>query len=98
MCSDARLTHLLDAVVTGSASSGQEPPRAAQHAGEDGGGAVVRGGLGVGAQRPRAGQHVVHGALPDAYPLRGALEHVEQQGYEPQQHQLCTNEKVVRTA
>jgi hypothetical protein len=32
---------------------------------------------------------VVHDALPDAYLLRGALEHGEQQGDEPQQHQLC---------
>jgi len=75
-------THLVEAVVTGGASSRQEPPRAA---GEH----EVRGGLGGVGGGERAGQEVVHHALPDAYLLRGALEHVEQQGDEPQQHQLC---------
>jgi len=75
-------THLIEAVVTGGASSRQEPPRAA---GEH----EVRGDLGGVGGGERAGQEVVHDALPDAYLLRGALEHGEQQGDEPQQHQLC---------
>lgn len=78
---------LVQAVVTVLAATCEEPPGAAQDTGEHGG-AVVRGGLGELRRRQRAGQEVVHDAPPDAYLLHGALDHVEHQGYEPQQHQL----------
>lgn len=77
-------THLVEAVVTGAASSRQEPPHAA--AGEH----QVRGGLGGLGVGERAGQEVMHHALLDAYLLYGALEHGEQKRDEPQQHQLCS--------
>lgn len=85
--------YLVEAVVTVLAATCEEPPGAAQHVAGERGGAVVLDGLGVlrgRRRRQRAGQEVVHDALIDANLLHASLDDVEQQGYEPQQHQLCT--------
>ena len=56
----------------------------------------MRGFPGGARRRARARQQVAHDALLDAYLLRGALEDVEHQGDEPQQHQLCTSVTRIR--
>jgi hypothetical protein len=78
--------HLLLAVVSPSATFTEQPPP--DPAKDPGSSEMLLGGASLHIQ-PLAWQHVVRPSGRDACPLDHPLEHRQQQGDEPQKHQLC---------
>ena len=78
--------HLLLAVVSLSAAFTEQPPP--DPAKDPGSSEMLRGSASLHIQ-PLAWQHVVRPSGGDACPLDHPLEHRQQQGDEPQKHQLC---------
>ena len=78
--------HLLQAVVGPSVAFTEQPPP--DPAKDPGSNEMLLGGASLHFQ-PLAWQHVVRPSGRDACPLDHPLEHRQQQGDEPQKHQLC---------
>ena len=78
--------HLLQAVVGPSVAFTEQPPP--DPAKDPGSNEMLLGGASLHFQ-PLAWQHVVRPSGGDACPLDHPLEHRQQQGDEPQKHQLC---------
>jgi hypothetical protein len=85
----ARSDHLLQAEFSPSATFTEQPP--ADLPNDPGSNEMFLGGVNLTSLHipPLAWQHVVRPAGRDACPLDHPLEHRQQQGDEPQKHQLC---------